>query len=224
MYRFTERSRNVKTGNIPVTTSAKSTCPSICPLKDSGCYADGGPLAIVWNQVSGNGYGIKDLCRDIESLPDGQLWRHNQAGDLPHKKQRINKSLLDQIVLANVGKRGFTYTHHDMSIAHNRAQVEASNLLGFTINLSGNNPAHADELADLGIAPVVTVLPIDQRTNATTPAGRKIVVCPAAIDDTNAITCKTCQLCAKSNRTAIIGFPAHGMRKKKADNIALQSN
>ena len=105
---------------------------------------------------------------------------------------------------------------------------------GFMINLSGDNPAHADSLADLGIAPVVTVLgrayarravrhrfkrrrdewaeTIGEWRNRTaslpryTPAGRRIAVCPATYSDA---TCKSCGACARV-RDAVIGFPAHG--------------
>ena len=40
----------------------------------------------------------------------------------------------------------------------NRRLIAAAVEAGFTVNLSADNPAHADRLADLGIAPVVTVL------------------------------------------------------------------
>ena len=43
---FTLKSKNNKTGNIPVTISASKTCPDACPLKGAGCYADIGPLMI----------------------------------------------------------------------------------------------------------------------------------------------------------------------------------
>src|SRR5262249_37642211 len=60
--------------------------------------------------------------------------------------------------------------------------IAAANRAGFTINLSANNPAHADQLAELDIAPVVTVLPasVDGAVTKTvkTPAGRTITVCP----------------------------------------------
>ncbi len=79
-----------------------------------------------------------------------------------------------------------------------------------------NSPAHADTLADLGIAPVVTVLPDTVQGNAElhTPAGRRIVVCPATYRDD--VTCASCQLCQRANRTTIVGFPAHGQSRAKA--------
>ena len=83
--------------------------------------------------------------------------------------------------------------------------------------MSGNNLAHADELAALDIAPVVVVLPYGTTSNTRTPAGRKVVVCPATQRDT--VTCKSCMLCARQ-RDFIIGFPAHGVSAKRADAIA----
>ncbi len=41
--------------------------------------------------------------------------------------------------------------------ARNRS-IAVANTVGVTINLSANNPAEADALADLEIAPVVTIL------------------------------------------------------------------
>jgi hypothetical protein len=100
---------------------------------------------------------------------------------------------------------------------HNARVVKRMNDKGFVVNLSANNVKHADALYDLGIGPVATVLPEAQTTNTVTPKGRKIVVCPATIRDD--VSCATCQLCAK-HRDAIVGFPAHGSSKRKADSVA----
>ena len=221
--RLTLKSRNKKTGAIPVSTTERKSCPDTCPLKSNGCYADGGPLAIVWNQTSDIGDNWKTFCAKIKDLKPGQLWRHNQAGDLPHKKGIIDKSKMELLVNSNVGKKGFTYTHHDMTIKENVLCVGAANLAGFTVNVSANNLDHADALKQLSqCIPVVVVLPIDQIKNTTTPQGHKVVVCPAAIDKTDKISCATCKLCAVSQRDAIIGFPAHGASKKKAAIVATQ--
>jgi hypothetical protein len=82
------------------------------------------------------------------------LWRHNQAGDLPHKGGTIDQTLVPRLVKANSGRRGFTYTHHNVAQHKaNRELVAWAVGQGFTINLSGNTLAHADQLADLGVAP-----------------------------------------------------------------------
>ena len=219
--RITLKSRNKKTGPIPVTTTERKSCPKSCPFKKQGCYADGGPLAIVWDQVATtHGQSWNDLCDDVKALKPGQLWRHNQAGDLPHKKEIIDIIKLSKLITANNDKKGFTYTHHDMTLTENRERVAMANNQGFTVNLSGNDVNHADELKALNIGPVVVVLDQHQTENLTTPNGNKVTVCPAAIDKTDKINCANCKLCAISNRDTIIGFPAHGNRKKLASSIA----
>ena len=114
-----------------------------------------------------------------------------------------------------------------------------SNANGFTVNLSADTVTEADELAALGIGPVVSILPEEYGRKAnkgefteslaeyrarpaelprTTPAGRKVVVCPAQYLD--AKSCADCKLCSHANRTAIVGFAAHGQSKRKATEIA----
>jgi hypothetical protein len=220
---LTPISSNVKTGPIPVTTSDASTCPDVCPFKKSGCYADSGPLALHWSKVSKGerGNDLATLAKQIRAFPRNQVWRHNQAGDLPGIGNVIDSDALAQIVEANKGRRGFTYTHKPVegeSNASNLDAVKSANAKGFTINLSGNNLAHADRLVDLNAGPVVCVVPEATGNTFFTPAGRKGVVCPAQQRDD--ITCANCQLCTRAMRSVIIGFRAHGTSKKKAEAIA----
>ena len=241
-YHLALKSRNGKTGPIPVSTTAKDSCPD-CPLSKAnggGCYAEENfHLRLFWAKVNDGraGTDFAAFLAKVAALPAGQLWRHNQAGDLPGAGNALDVDALMALVEANAGKRGFTYTHKPMT-AENAAAVAAANAAGFTINLSGNNVAHADTLADLGVAPVVTVLPIEygRREKAgqwsetlaeyrartahlpkKTPGGRAISVCPATFLDTN---CKNCGLCARIGRKSVVGFPGHGSGAAKADAIA----
>jgi hypothetical protein len=220
----TFKSNNRKVGKIPVTTTSADTCPDACPFNNAnegGCYANGGPLAMHWAKVTRGerGDAWDTFIRNVSSFKDGQLWRHNQAGDLAGDGKRLDADANAQLADANVGKRGFTYTHYPvLTDKHNAKVVKRMNDKGFVVNLSANNAKHADALYDMGIGPVATVLPADQTTNTMTPKGRKIVVCPATIRDD--VSCSTCQLCAKP-RDAIIGFPAHGSSKRKADAVAM---
>lgn len=220
---MTLKSRNAKTGDIPVSTTSAESCPTSCPFNNmnaGGCYAASGPLGMHWAKVTNGerGEDWESFCNSVESLPTGQLWRHNQSGDLPGKGNAIDFGALSALVSANKGKRGFTYTHKPMTNKRNRNAIRKANDGGFTINLSANNLSHADTLADLEIAPVVTVLPSDTvGKTLKTPQGRKVIVCPATYRDD--VTCKSCGLCQK-NRAAIVGFPAHGVSKKRASAIA----
>lgn len=213
---LTRKSRNSKVGPIPVSTTERSSCGA-CALKGNGCYGDNFHLGMLWDKVSDGRLGMSwdAFCTAIGKLPDGQLWRHNQIGDLPHVNGKIDRAAFIDLVNANRGKRGFTYTHHAASL-HNLELLSQANHNGFTVNLSADNLEHADRLYGKG-SPVVTILPDTQLTNTVTPAGRRVVVCPAAVRED--VTCSTCQLCQRAEREVIVGFPAHGARKTKVIQI-----
>lgn len=216
---------NTKT-QIPTTTSSKETCPNSCPLKDGGgCYAESHWINLFWNKLSNglvkNSGDFSWLLMQIKSLRKGQLWRMNQAGDLPHENGIIIQSMLHRLTMANKNKKGFTYTHH-LPTDYNAEYIKSANDSGFTVNLSANNLAQADEYLKLNIGPVVTLLPIDADKVTFTPAGNKVVVCPAENNDK--INCGTCGLCYLVDRDYIIGFRAHGGGKKRVEIIAKQNN
>ena len=217
--RLTLQSTNRKTGPIPVSTSASITCPDACPFKASGCYAAYGPLALHWRAVdNGRGALWPEFCATIASLPARQLWRHNQAGDLPGVGDTLDTCALGQLVAANkqAGARGFTYTHKPLRTPAERRAIASANKAGFTVNLSANNPAHADRLSELSIAPVVAVIPDAQTTR--TPAGRRIVLCPTQARE--GISCAKCGLCALPDRPFIVGFLPHGKGARAVRAIA----
>ena len=210
---LTLKSANAKTGPIPVSTTAKQSCPTDCAMRDA-CYASTGPLALHWAAVSTGARGTSwtEFTRAIAALPDGQLWRHNQAGDLPGDGTTVDPVRLGQLVAANIGRRGFTYSHYRDGAS--LSWIKTANEHGFTVNLSANDLHDADTLADTGAGPVVVVLPSTQNENTTTPAGRRVVVCPATQRDD--VSCATCQLC-QHQRSTIVGFPAHGTKKRVID-------
>ena len=197
-YHLTALSRNAKLGPMPASTSGAQTCPDACPLKTNGCYAEHGPQAMHWRKVTagerGSDWpGFVDNVR--RSVYPGQLWRHNVSGDLVGTGDRIDASALVDLT---------------------RAKANAS---GFTVNLSADSLAIADALADTG-QPVVTILPSDyaDKREAVTPAGRRVVVCPAVTGQ--ARSCHDCGLCHRKTRLVIVGFPAHGSAKRKANAVA----
>ena len=221
MFHITPKSKNAKVGKMAVTTSTATTCPTSCPFKSNGCYADSGPLKLHWDKVTRKERGDdwSTFIDKIKDLPTGSKWRHNQAGDLPGDMEKLDDKKCIELAKANKGKRGFTYTHYDvLDNFQNAITVNMMNHLGFTVNVSANNLEHADKLCDMDIAPVATVLPIDQTTNTVTPKGRKVVVCPATYKDD--VSCASCMLCEKWDRNVVVGFPAHGTSKKKAAMVA----
>ena len=148
-----------------------------------------------------------------------------QAGDMPGKNKVINFSQVKQLVASLNGLEAFGYTHKPPHVKDNAAAIKYCNDNGVCINLSANNLEHADELMELGIGPVSVTLPKDSSfKNVVTPGGNKVLVCPAVTTD-GKITCATCggskgALCSRTDRSYIIGFPAHGSSVNKASKIA----
>lgn len=216
-YHFTRVSSNAKTGPIAVTTTSAGSCPPTCSFKGNGCYAESGPLAMHWRAVSTGKRGgtLDELCEKIESLPRNQLWRHNQAGDLPGYQGELDPGAVRRIAQANKGRRGFTYTHYRPT-ATNQEIVARANEAGFVINWSAETLEEADAFAALDAGPVVCVLPADQLKPLKTPEGRHVIVCPAVTGNTD---CLNCGICQQRDRQATVGFPAHGSGAKRVQKV-----
>jgi hypothetical protein len=157
------------------------------------------------------------FCAEVAALPEGQIWRHNEAGDLPGLGDHLDIGALNMLVRANEGKRGFTFTSKPLRTSTERAAIRSANERGFTINLSAFSLAEADKLASLGIGPVTVVLPSDAPETLTTPAGRAVVVCP--FQTPKKLTCLECKRCTVVSRKSIVGFRAHGPGKKATSQL-----
>jgi hypothetical protein len=208
---FVARSSNRKTGYMPTSWTSIETCPPSCPWLGSGCYAEYGYMGKHWLAASVRGLSWDAFCGEVAKLPRGTVWRHNVAGDLPGKGDLLDAEALGYLVEANRERRGFTYTHKPMGSVEAMEAVRQACAGGFTVNLSANTLTHADALAAYGVAPVAVVLPrVGNRYPASTPGGRRVVVCPAL---SGKVCCGECCLCTDPAREAIVGFPAHGARR-----------
>lgn len=212
-------SSNAKTGPIPTSTSDRETCPTTCPFYDKGCYAKSGPQAIHWRKVSNAERGVvwSEFIAQIRKIQRGQIWRHNVSGDLQHNNGNIDYIKLRQLIDANKGRRGFTYTHHVLN-DHNLICIQNANSLGFTVNVSTESVEVADEVMTQHGIPAVAVVNSEKTDRFyRTESGRKVITCPATIHEN--VTCATCGLCQQSDREFIIAFPAHGTAKKTVNEI-----
>jgi hypothetical protein len=212
------KSGNVKVGPIPVSTTEAASCPKECPLKDTDCYARFGPLGMHWRKIGegGRGDNWSAFCGRVRKFRKGQLWRHNQAGDLPQDENgRIDRDKVSELGRASAHTNGWTYTHYDPTDSQNReAIVELNKSGGMTVNLSADTTEEADEFSKLGIGPVVVTLPENSPIRGNkTPEGLPIVICPAQTQET--MTCEQCRLCQVRDRKSIVGFLAHGTAKKR---------
>jgi len=222
-YQLTAVSANVKTGKIPVSATGRDSCPDTCPLKgDGGCYGENYGTNFVWNKIDSGKIGgtLASFVAKVSAFPAGQLWRHDQVGDLPNVAGYIDAAALGDIVKANIGKRGFTYTHHIPAMGDNGQWIKAANDWGFAVNLSANTLVEADSYKALDIGPVVCLLDSAAAGQKAvyTPAGNRVIVCPGQRIDS--VTCESCKLCAVIERDFIIGFIGHGTRASRVIAIA----
>jgi hypothetical protein len=130
------------------------------------------PLAWHWNRLDAGQTGIPwhAYLEAVARLPGASIWRHAQAGDLPGPRNRIDRPALRALVKANGKRRGFTFSHKPPTAA-NLAAIRSANANGFTVNLSADNLAHADTLADHAAGPVAVLLPA--RPAPTDPHARR---------------------------------------------------
>ena len=219
--RFTKVSSNTKTGPIGVTMTESASCPDTCALKAAGCYARFSFVGIQWRQLDKGMHGIEwdEFIRELSKMPSGYTFRHNVAGDLPHDNGVINREMMHQLIKASKGKTGFTYTHHALTV-YNQSIIAMANFGGFTVNVSCDNLDQVDNAIKLGL-PAATILPEVSGKTTVTPAGNRVVTCPATYS--SEVTCATCgngcPLCARADRSYAIGFPVHGAGKKKAEKV-----
>lgn len=213
---FTLKSGNQKTGEIPVSMTSASSCPPSCSYFGAGCYAERHVLGAHWRRLSaGAGRSWREFCDMVRALPAGQLWRHNEAGDLPGLGEQLDESAIVMLAGAAQHTRGFTYTHklgRGMRFLDQEAHFQRLRYLnghGLTVNLSVDNYLELDEYAQWDL-PLTTVLPLGHERVTHTKRGLKVLVCPAQLTDTN---CKSCGICQAKDRKAAVGFLAHGMAK-----------
>jgi hypothetical protein len=218
---ITKVSGNGKTGPITTTRTERESCPTTCPFYNAGCYATLGRERLQWDKLNRGEKGISwnEFIAEIRKIvPRNSLWRHNTAGDLPHDNGDINETEVNNLVNANRGRRGYTYTHHVLN-NHNINVIRECNSKGFTVNASTESVEVADKvMSEHGIPAVAVVNSEESRRFFKTESGRKVVTCPAIVHP-GKVTCATCGLCQKADREFIIAFPAHSAAKKKVNAI-----
>lgn len=212
-YQFTRKSSNLKTGPIPTTMTEKSSCPSSCPLRNNGCYAENFPLALHWGRVADTGISAHELADKLATLPTGQLWRHNVAGDLPTLADgTIDMGEMSPILYAVRVRqlKTIVYTHH-MLTRSNIERLQELRSLSVNVNASCESLNQVNHALDNGINAVMVVpvgSPKREKIGNTT-----LIKCPAQYLEN--VTCASCGLCARDRvgKRVAVTFEAHGARK-----------
>lgn len=222
---LTLKSKNSKTGEIPVSTTSRSSCSPSCPLiGDKGCYNEAGyHTRLHWDHITAGNRGVPPLefIDSVARIKPGSLFRHNIGGDLWHTGGVIRSDLLQKLAAATQHlKAAWTYTHHLRSKANLTAVKMATNM-GFTVNLSTEVKSEAAAYAKKGFA-VVCIVPEDSPPHFEVD-GVKFRQCPATFEG-SPTQCKTCggsgiPLCARGERQFVVTFPVHGARSEAAAKV-----
>jgi len=218
-FHFVKKSGNKKTGFMPVTYNSRLSCPNSCIFKNNGCYADNYHTALNWDKVTSGerGGSFKELLQNIKSLKPGTIWRACVAGDIPsNSKGEISRTYIKGITEANKGLKGYTYTHNRLDVGENISLLKTANKQGFTVNISTETEAAADNAVLNNLPAVIVVKSTETRRAWFTKNKNKIFVCPA---QTSGVNCIDCQLCQSRPKNLIIAFLAHGNMSKLIDKI-----
>lgn len=218
-FHFVKKSGNKKTGFMPVTYNSRLSCPDSCIFKNNGCYADNYHTRLNWDKVTSGERGgtFKELLNNIKALKPSTIWRACVAGDIPsNNKGEISRTYIKGITEANKGLKGYTYTHNRLDIGENISLLKTANKQGFTVNISTETEAAADNAVLNSLPAVMVVKSTETRRAWLTKNKNKILVCPA---QTSGINCIDCQLCQHRPKNLIIAFLAHGNMSKLIDKI-----
>ena len=230
-HHVTYKSGNGKTGPMTVVRTDTRTCPPTCSLLLSGdCYDLGGNGRIHRMKVDAGEYKTVSSGQLLKLMAKfSKVFRLNEGGDLWGRGDRIDGSKLTRFLkqARKVGKMVIIYTHKPVAGIHKRGQGQdrlnnrkaiRGALKGHTgaVNISCDSLAEVDRAMDRGYDATV-VLPLDTGKGVTmTPGGHRVVTCPASYGP---IQCTSCgsgvPLCTRKDRGYAVGFPAHGMAKKR---------
>jgi hypothetical protein len=203
---WTLNTRNAKTGPVALAVSrGQDSCPTSCPLMDSGCYGEVGPggglfrlMAKAKRLVYGSDYG--PLMAAFLAVPDGSMVRLNVVGDY----------LMDGIV------------DHDYIRATHLLSGRGISVLSYTHAWRIMDPswfpddtrpqASCETVEDVAAAMAAGWSAVIVQPDDTLGSERGYTVCPAVTDG---MTCSDCGLCGRQRKGTII-FPVHGARKRAA--------
>ena len=204
---------NSKTGAMLLVRSPRSTCPDSCGLKGNGCYAENFPLVLHWVKQDTVGVDFATVLYAVRTLPKKALWRLFEAGDFEPSSENpelISSQQVISLLAANKDKRGFGYTHYP--VLPNLETLQLMNASGLTINVSADSFEQAEVYFSLGLPTVVVVA--ENFPKDSVVDGVRVVVCPNQSTPSKP-TCLQCQMCQKPDRDYVIGFRAHGTKKRK---------
>jgi hypothetical protein len=227
------RSENSKLGvGVTATYLSQSTCPSSCPHRRNGCYAESGPTGFVTRSLEGLAteaiqneviliHRLASLIRAGEIKDPPPLFRLHVVGDVPNwgrarELARAVREWAKAIQALGLSPKAWTYTH-------NWREIPRHHWGNISVLASCESLRDAVLAREHGYVPALIVPEFKSRNAYMLPSHSElehsqkslmwVIPCPA---QTSGLTCAQCQLCASSFRPmAAIGFEPHGSGYKR---------
>jgi hypothetical protein len=215
-------SKNVKVGDVAATYAPiKATCPTTCPLRDNGCYAQLGNVGFkvrrteeYSDELNGDTVAIleaDEVCDMAPYAPKNHAIRLHVSGDAITDFRASQMARAAQVWSLLTGGKVWSYTHGWREVS--RTSWGLVSVLASCESLADVILARAKGYA---AAVVVARHPADGRAYRT-PEGVKVIPCPSQTRD---VKCTDCKLCWNDDlllaQNACIAFAAHGATKKRA--------
>ena len=205
-----ENSGNSKLGVLSATYASQASCPASCPLRGSGCYAEGGLMAIHTRRVNKAESTSIEVARDeataIDSLTGKRPLRLHVVGDCPTDNAARLVSQAGERYQSRHGQPVWTYTHA-------WRDVDQGSWGGVSVLASCETPQEVKRATAKGYATAMIVQG-HESPKAYTHNGVKAIPCQA---QTRGATCNECKLCWRDNNLRkggyTITFATHGTRK-----------
>lgn len=219
---FVQVSQNAKIGLSSATYASQVTCPSSCPFRGNGCYAESGHVGIVTHRLNkcavSEGYSAEDV-----TLMEADLVRkYARKNALPLRLHVVGDTPTTESAKAlgeacdhymDVGKAPvWTYTHNWRDIP--RESFGRMSVLASCETMQDAKTAYESGYA---AAVVVESHPTDGRAYVDEFTGLRVIPCPQQTRE--GVTCVDCGLCLNDKNLrkvqGVVAFAAHGSSKKR---------
>jgi len=220
--RVMPKSGNAKLGDAAATYVARQSCPSSCPFKASGCYAEHDNTRAHWDRLTRMAADLSPLqlaqaeADQISDLPGSRDMRLHVAGDsVTREGTRVIAEACREYVergRAEHGKnvRVWAYTH-------GWREVDRTDWGTVSVLASCETPEMVREAKTRGYAAALVVERFASDRAYVVEEGVKVIPCPAQTRD---VKCTDCRLCLDEPRLwrtgTTIAFALHGGGVNKA--------
>ena len=215
----TERSENRKLGGVSVTlASIKGSCPTTCPLRDNGCYAQDSFVGMMVrrmdNFVQDADLDASAVAHDeanaIDGLSGKRALRLHVAGDCKTDEAAHTVSGAAGRYSARHGQPVWTYSHAWRDVARDSWK-------DVSVLASCETTQDVREASARGYASARVVPEFPNGRRAWQEDGLTMLPCPE--QSGAAASCADCKLCWKDqslrSRGVTIAFAAHGSGTQK---------